>query len=80
MAGDPRAGRHLVRQGSRLERVLASDGFKALDMLQTVEREDDVSIQTTRSPLRIDGVRARMTRAAPRIGEHSAAIRAEFGL
>ncbi|MEP2119784.1 CaiB/BaiF CoA transferase family protein, partial [Bauldia litoralis] len=38
--------------------LLASDGFKALDMLQTVEREDDVSIETTRSPLRIDGVRA----------------------
>ena len=60
--------------------LLASDGFKALDMLQTVEREDDVSIETTRSPLRIDGVRARTDRAAPRVGEHSATIRAEFGL
>ena len=35
--------------------LLASEGFKALDMLQTVTREDDVSIVTTRSPLRIDG-------------------------
>ena len=60
--------------------LLASDGFKALDMLQTVEREDDVSIETTRSPLRIDGVRARVSRAAPLVGEHSAAIRSEFGL
>lgn len=60
--------------------LLASDGFKALDMLQTVEREDDVSIETTRSPLRIDGVRARVTRAAPLVGEHSDAIRSEFGL
>ncbi|PRD44313.1 CoA transferase [Phyllobacterium phragmitis] len=60
--------------------LLESDGFKVLDMLQTVKRDDDVTIQTTRSPLRIDGVRPNFTRAAPRIGEQSAAIRAEFGL
>jgi crotonobetainyl-CoA:carnitine CoA-transferase CaiB-like acyl-CoA transferase len=60
--------------------LLASEGFKTLDMLQWVEREDNVHIQTTRSPLRIDGVRPPMSRAAPRIGEHSAAIRAEFEL
>jgi CoA:oxalate CoA-transferase len=60
--------------------LLASEGFRALDMLQTVTRGDDVSITTTRSPLRVDGVRARTSRAAPLIGEQSAAIRAEFGL
>lgn len=60
--------------------LLESEGFKALDMLQTVTREDDVSILTTRSPLRINGRRARTTRAAPLIGEQSARIRAEFGL
>ncbi|TGS53344.1 CoA transferase, partial [Mesorhizobium sp. M3A.F.Ca.ET.201.01.1.1] len=57
-----------------------NDGFKTLDMLQTVTREDDVSILTTRSPLRVDGARAKGDRAAPRIGEHSEKIRAEFGL
>ncbi|MDQ6434662.1 CaiB/BaiF CoA-transferase family protein [Mesorhizobium sp. LHD-90] len=56
------------------------DGFKVLDMLQTVTREDDVSILTTRSPLRVDGVRAKVERAAPLVGEHSEKIRAEFGL
>jgi crotonobetainyl-CoA:carnitine CoA-transferase CaiB-like acyl-CoA transferase len=60
--------------------LLQSDGFKALDMLQTVERDDDVHVRTTRSPIRVDGKRALTPRAAPRIGEHSAAIRAEFGL
>lgn len=60
--------------------MMESDGFKALDMLQTVTREDDVSILTTRSPLRVDGVRARVECAAPRVGEHSKKIRAEFGL
>jgi crotonobetainyl-CoA:carnitine CoA-transferase CaiB-like acyl-CoA transferase len=60
--------------------MLASEGFQSLDMLQTVTREDDVSILTTRSPLRVDGARPVFQRAAPRIGEHSAAIREEFGL
>jgi CoA:oxalate CoA-transferase len=60
--------------------LLESEGFQVLDMLQTVTREDDVSITTTRSPLRINGQRPAVSRAAPRIGEHSDAIRAEFGL
>lgn len=60
--------------------LMESDGFKTLDMLQTVTREDKVSILTTRSPLRVDGARAKVDRAAPRIGEHSEKIRAEFGL
>lgn len=60
--------------------LMASEGFKALDMLQTVTREDNVSITTTKSPLRINGKRAQTTRAAPLVGEQSAKIRAEFGL
>jgi crotonobetainyl-CoA:carnitine CoA-transferase CaiB-like acyl-CoA transferase len=60
--------------------MMESEGFKTLDMLQMVTREDNVSIFTTRSPLRIDGARANVQRAAPRIGEHSDRIRAEFGL
>ena len=81
VAGHPRAGRHLVRAGAQLARAARqADGFTALDMLQTVTREDDVSIETTRSPIRVDGVRHKVDRAAPRVGEHSAAIRAEFGL
>ncbi|MDP1730041.1 MAG: CaiB/BaiF CoA-transferase family protein [Devosia sp.] len=60
--------------------LLESEGFKALDMLQTVTRKDGVSILTTRSPLRINGKRASTTRAAPLIGEQSEEIRKEFGL
>ncbi|RVM01777.1 CoA transferase, partial [Sinorhizobium meliloti] len=60
--------------------LLESDGFQVLDMLQTVVRDDDVSITTTRSPLRINGRRPRVERAAPRIGEHGRSIREEFGL
>ncbi|RVJ67729.1 CaiB/BaiF CoA transferase family protein [Sinorhizobium medicae] len=60
--------------------LVESEGFQVLDMLQTVMREDDVSITTTRSPLRINGRRPSVERAAPRIGEHGASIREEFGL
>jgi CoA:oxalate CoA-transferase len=60
--------------------LLASEGFKVLDMLQTVTRPDKVRIDTTRAPPSIDGVRPATSRAAPRIGEHAAALRAEFGL
>lgn len=60
--------------------LLQSEAFKRLDMLQTVAREDGTAIRTTCGPVRIDGQRAIHRRAAPRVGEHSAAIRAEFGL
>jgi crotonobetainyl-CoA:carnitine CoA-transferase CaiB-like acyl-CoA transferase len=62
------------------DELLESEGFKVLDMLQTVTREDNVAITTTRAPLKVDGVRARAGRAAPLIGEQSERIRREFGL
>jgi crotonobetainyl-CoA:carnitine CoA-transferase CaiB-like acyl-CoA transferase len=62
------------------DELMETEGFKTLDMLQTVTREDNVSITTTRAPLRINGKRPKTHRAAPLIGEQSAKIRAEFGL
>jgi CoA:oxalate CoA-transferase len=60
--------------------LLGSEGFGALDMLQTVTRGPDVSIRTTRSPLRVDGERNEVTSAAPLIGQHTAKLKQEFGL
>lgn len=60
--------------------LMESEGFRVLDMLQTVEREDNVSILTTRSPLRVNGRRTKTVRAAPRVGEHTGSIVEEFGL
>ncbi len=60
--------------------LLSSEAFSVLDMLQTVERADGVRVATTRAPLRIDGARPSTRHAAPRIGEHTAAVVAEFGL
>jgi CoA:oxalate CoA-transferase len=59
--------------------LLAEDAFKRLDMLQQIER-GTARIATTRSPVRIDGARAGSPAGAPHVGEHSAAIIAEFDL
>ena len=62
------------------DQLMQSEGFSVLDMLQRVEREDNVSILTTSSPIRVNGMRPKMSRAAPAVGEHTAAIYGEFGL
>ncbi|MCV3765986.1 CaiB/BaiF CoA transferase family protein [Rhizobium sp. TRM95796] len=62
------------------DELMSHEGFQTLDMLQTVTREDAVSILTTSSPLRVNGQRPHGDRAAPRIGEHSDRIRKEFNL
>jgi CoA:oxalate CoA-transferase len=64
----------------RWPELLASEGFALLDMLQLVERDDNVKILTTRSPIRVNGARPPVSRAAPRVGEHSQAIRRELGV
>ncbi|MEM5317780.1 CaiB/BaiF CoA-transferase family protein [Paraburkholderia sp. JHI869] len=61
-------------------RLVESEAFARLDMLQTVQRGGGAPVRTTRAPLRIDGMRAAASRAAPRVGEHSESVLAEFGL
>ncbi len=69
-----------------LEELVAHDGFAAIDMTQSVTRTetnsggDPVSLIVTRGPLRIDGQPLRSDRAAPLLGQHNAAVRAEFPL
>ena len=60
--------------------LFASEGFQKLDMIQTVARDDGVALRTTRSPIRVNGARNAVKIGAPRIGEHTQALRAEFGL
>ncbi|MGZ9719762.1 CaiB/BaiF CoA transferase family protein [Rhizobium miluonense] len=59
-------------------KLLQSAAFRQLDMLQTVTREDGVSVRTTASPIRVNGVRHKDGLAAPTIGSQSEKIRAEF--
>ncbi|WP_246866236.1 CaiB/BaiF CoA-transferase family protein [Novosphingobium sp. SG720] len=61
------------------QQLLDAESFRALDMLQAINGRGR-SILTTASPMRIDGQRPGSARGAPRVGEHSAAIAAEFGL
>jgi crotonobetainyl-CoA:carnitine CoA-transferase CaiB-like acyl-CoA transferase len=66
-----------------LPELVAHPGFRALDMAQETERPDaaggpPVAIQTTRTPVRFDGHTIKHRKGAPRLGEHTAAIRAEF--
>ena len=60
--------------------LLESEAFRRLDMLQTVIRPEGQPVRTTRSPIRIDGEREDCRSAAPRIGEHTEALRMEMGL
>lgn len=62
------------------EELLEHDGFKVLNMIQTVTRSNGVRVQTLRGPIRIDGGSGRSTVASPLLGEHTAAIEKEFGL
>jgi len=57
-----------------------SENFKLLDVVQTLRKEDGFTLRTLRSPIRVNGERGRSERPAPRVGEHTEALRAEFGL
>jgi CoA:oxalate CoA-transferase len=60
--------------------LLDGEAFRRLDMLQTVVRPEGHAVRTTRSPIRVDGQRKVCNAAAPLIGEHTEALRAEMGL
>jgi crotonobetainyl-CoA:carnitine CoA-transferase CaiB-like acyl-CoA transferase len=60
-----------------LDELLDSEGFAAIRMTQQVHRAG-TSLNTTRSPIRIDGEILTSTKAAPRLGEDDARVRAEF--
>ncbi|HEX4057195.1 MAG TPA: CaiB/BaiF CoA-transferase family protein [Galbitalea sp.] len=67
-----------------LEQLVEHEGFAAIAMTQQVTRAPlgaaaPVTLTTTRSPLRIDGEPLGSSRPAPRLGEHTDAVRAEFG-
>ncbi|MDP0498799.1 MAG: CaiB/BaiF CoA-transferase family protein [Verrucomicrobiota bacterium JB022] len=62
------------------ERLWQTDAFKALEFEMEVTREDGPTLRTTRCPITIDGEHYRPTLGAPRVGQHTAKIEAEFGL
>ena len=68
-----------------LEQLVEHDGFHSIDMTQQVVRDssatdagEELTLSTTRSPIRIDGHRLTSTKPAPKLGQHNDAIRSEF--
>ncbi|MCT8161291.1 CaiB/BaiF CoA transferase family protein [Pseudoruegeria sp. SHC-113] len=52
--------------------LTATEGFAALDMVQTVDAGEGQSLRTTRCPIRIDGATLTASRAAPALGTQTA--------
>lgn len=68
-----------------LPELMSHEGFKSLDMTQETTRisQDgvaEISLRTTRSPIRIDGMTVKHRKGAPHVGEDTERIRAEFDL
>lgn len=67
------------------DRLFAHEAFRALNMVQTVSRpaarnEPELTMRTTRCPIRIDGEFLTSSTPAPRIGEHNTQLIDEFNL
>ena len=67
-----------------LPELVSHEGFAAIDMTQKTSRTgrdgSQVSIPTTRSPVRIDGKTIKHRKGAPHVGEDTEKIRKEFGI
>ena len=61
-------------------KLLASEAFRQLKMLQALHTTQGAEILTTRCPVRLDGGLLTSSRPAPRVGEHTETIEQEFGL
>jgi CoA:oxalate CoA-transferase len=68
-----------------LEQLVEHDGFHAIDMTQRVVRDaaatdagTELTLSTTRSPIRIDGHTLTSAVPAPKLGQHNDAIGREF--
>jgi crotonobetainyl-CoA:carnitine CoA-transferase CaiB-like acyl-CoA transferase len=59
-------------------RLLEHDAFTVLEMAQVVARANGARLHTTRCPIRVDGRRFISPVGAPKVGEHTDAIRHEL--
>ena len=62
------------------ETMIKHEGFKILDMVQRIQRDDGLDIETLRCPIKIDGVIFKSNKAAPKIGNDTNNIKKEFGI
>ena len=62
------------------ETMVKHEGFKILDMVQRIKRDDGLDIETLRCPIKIDGEIFKSSKAAPKIGNDNNSILEEFGI
>jgi crotonobetainyl-CoA:carnitine CoA-transferase CaiB-like acyl-CoA transferase len=62
------------------ETMVKHEGFKILDMVQRIKRDDGLDIETLRCPIKIDGEIFKSNKAAPKIGNDNNSIMKEFGI
>ena len=62
------------------ETMVKHEGFKILDMVQRIKRDDGLNIETLRCPIKIDGEIFKSSKAAPKIGNDNNSIMEEFGI
>ena len=62
------------------ETMVKHEGFKILDMVQRIQRDDGLNIETLRCPIKIDGEIFKSSKAAPKIGNDNNNIKKEFGI
>ena len=62
------------------ETLRNEQGYKVLDMEMEVKTSNEVSIITTRCPIKVDGSLLRSTTGAPFLDEHTKAINHEFSI
>ncbi len=62
------------------ESMVKHEGFKILDMIQRIQRDDGLNIETLRCPIKIDGEIFKSNKAAPKIGNDNNKIKKEFGI
>ena len=62
------------------ETMVKHEGFKILDMVQRIKRDDGLDIETLRCPIKIDGDIFKSSKAAPKIGNDNNSIMKEFGI
>ena len=58
--------------------LLEHEGFKTVDMVQTITRNSHIRMETTRCPIRIDGTVLKSTKGAPRVGQDTQQLAMEF--
>ena len=60
--------------------MVKHEGFKILDMVQRIKRDDGLDIETLRCPIKIDGEIFKSSKAAPKIGNDNNSIMKEFSI